>query len=118
MDIITEIAFDRTWGCLAADDDVDKWFESMELVMPSSIRASTIPWLASLFSIPLLGKMVMPSDKDPTGAGKILGIAKEIVRKRLEEEDPGAKRDMMGSFIRHGVSRRECVSEATLQMQV
>jgi len=61
-------------------------------------------------------KFVMPSENDPIGAGKLLRIAKDIVQKRFDEENPGAKRDMMGSFIRHGVTRTEAVSEATLQM--
>jgi len=116
MDIITDIAFGRPWGCLVKDEDVDEWFRSMELVMPTAIRASTIPWMAYLFSVPIVGKMVMPSEKDLTGAGRMLGIAKEIVYNRFAQPEPGADRDMMGSFIRHGLTRSEAVTEATLQM--
>jgi hypothetical protein len=116
MDVITDIAFGDPWGCLIHDDDVYKWFASMELQLPSAMRASTLPWLADLFAIPVLAKFVMPSENDPIGAGKLLRIAKDIVQKRFDEENPGAKRDMMGSFIRHGVTRTEAVSEATLQM--
>lgn len=116
MDVITDIAFGNPWGCLLHDEDIDKWFESMELQMPIAMRASTIPWLADLFSIPIFGKMVMPSENDPLGAGRLLKIAKDIVKSRFEEEDPGAKRDMMGPFIWHGITRTDAVSEATLQM--
>jgi hypothetical protein len=116
MDVITDIAFGTPWGCLVHDEDIDGWFESMQSQLPRAIRASTIPWLADLFSIPIFGKLVMPSENDPIGAGKLLKIAKDIIKSRFEEEDPGAKRDMMGSFIRHGVTRKEAVSEATLQM--
>ena len=116
MDVTTEISFGEPWGCLAKDEDVDKWFESNEEILPNGIMFSTIPWMASLFSIPVVGRLVMPSDKDPTGAGKLLGVIKEIVRKRFELDDREQKRDMMGSFIRHGITKTEAVSEASLQM--
>jgi hypothetical protein len=43
-------------------------------------------------------------------------IVKEIVNKRFSISDHGQRRDMMGSFIRHGITKTEAVSEATLQM--
>jgi hypothetical protein len=116
MDVITDIAFGQTWGCLSKDEDVGKWFQSFELIMPNAIRASTIPWVASLFNLPIIGKLVMPSDKDAIGAGRLLGILKVVVEKRFEREDPGEARDMMGSAIRNGLTKSEAVSEATLQM--
>jgi hypothetical protein len=72
MDFTTDIAFGSPWGCLAKDEDVDKWFESADLLLPNVIMVSTIPWLARLFSIPVIGRLVMPSDKDMTGAGRLL----------------------------------------------
>lgn len=116
MDITTEISFGEPWGCLTKDEDVDKWFESSEQILPNAIMFSTIPWMASLFSIPIIGRLVMPSDRDPIGPGKLLGVIKEIVRKRFEPDDREQKRDMMGSFILHGITKTEAVSEATLQM--
>ena len=41
---------------------------------------------------------------------------KEVVRRRFELKDHEQKRDMMGSFIRHGISREDVVAEAALQM--
>jgi hypothetical protein len=58
----------------------------------------------------------MPSDKDETGPGRLLGICKEIMRERFASQDPGGERDMLGSFIRHGLSQKDAVTEATLQM--
>ncbi|KUJ10427.1 cytochrome P450 [Mollisia scopiformis] len=116
MDVITDIAFGRSWGCLIADDDVFKWFESLEIIMPNAIKASTIPWLSSLFDIPFLKKLVAPSEKDKIGPGKLIAVAKEIAQKRFAEENPGRHRDMMGSFIRHGINPTNAASEAILQI--
>jgi hypothetical protein len=116
MDVITDIAFGRPWGCLIHDNDVDKWFESMELQMPLALRTSTIPWINDMFRIPIIGNLVMPSEDDPVGAGRLLKVARDIIKDRFAEENAGAKRDMLGSFIRHGVTKTEAVSEAVLQM--
>jgi hypothetical protein len=72
MDFTTDIAFGTPWGCLANDEDVGKWFESATVVLPIVIMVSTVPWLAKLFSIPIVGKFVGPSEKDKTGPGRIL----------------------------------------------
>lgn len=72
MDVTTDIAFGQCWGCLAKDEDVDDWFASAELLLPNAIMVSTIPWLAKLFQVPVIGRLVMPSDKDKTGAGRLL----------------------------------------------
>jgi hypothetical protein len=72
MDFTTDIAFGSPWGCLAQDEDVGKWFETSELLLPNVIMVSTIPWLAKLFAIPIIGRLVMPSDKDQTGAGRLI----------------------------------------------
>ncbi|KAH8654015.1 pisatin demethylase [Tricladium varicosporioides] len=116
MDVITDISFGQTWGCLDTDSDVADWFKTQETVMPAAIQISTIPWLAKLLRIPFVGKMVMPSDKDEKGAGKLLGIAKSIVEKRFATKGHEDWRDMMGSFIRRGVTKEEAVTEAGLQI--
>jgi hypothetical protein len=79
MDVLTDISYGHPWGCLATDEDVGKWFEDAELLLPNVIMVSTIPWLARLFAIPVIGRLVMPSDKDKTGAGRILGQVKDLL---------------------------------------
>jgi hypothetical protein len=83
----------------------------MEQFLPIANRTATITWIANsfLFSIPFVRKMIMPSDKDEIGPGKLVGITKGLVRKRLALEDPGHARDMMGAFIRFGVNEKDLV---------
>jgi hypothetical protein len=42
MDIISDLAFGRTWGCLEQDKDVDEWFRSIEAYLPVVATLSTI----------------------------------------------------------------------------
>jgi hypothetical protein len=72
MDTTCEIAFGKPWGCLTRDEDVDKWFECAEAVLPNAIMFQTLPWMARLFSIPVIGRTFMPSEKDATGAGRLI----------------------------------------------
>ena len=72
MDVTTDIAFGRCWGCLAKDEDIDKWFESNEILLPNAIMVSTIPFMAKFFRIPIIGRLVMPSEKDKTGVGRLI----------------------------------------------
>jgi len=115
MDVTTDIAFGHTWGCLTKDDDVDKWFGSNERFLPAAIMFSTIPWQAKFFSIPIIGRMVLPSDKDPVGSERALGVIKDVVRQRLATDDHEKKQDMMASFFRHGVTETEAVTEAVTE---
>jgi hypothetical protein len=43
MDVTSDFAFGHRWGCLPGDEDVNKWFESNEIVIPNAIMFSTIP---------------------------------------------------------------------------
>ncbi|EHL03048.1 putative Pisatin demethylase [Glarea lozoyensis 74030] len=58
--------------------------------------------------------MVMPSDKDEMGPGKLLRNIKNVVNERYGNKIQ--KRDMLGSFIRHGLTKSELVSETSLQI--
>lgn len=98
-------------------DDVAKWFENFELVIPKAVKSSAVtPWLSDLMRISILRRLVLPSQNDETGPSKLVALLREIVDKRLSEKGPGKHRDLMGSFIRHGVSQADLVSEATLSM--
>lgn len=72
MDVTSDIAFGRAWGCLEKDEDVDKWFTGNEIVLPKGILVSTIPWLTRFLAIPVIGRLVMPSESDPNGAGRLI----------------------------------------------
>ncbi len=114
MDIIADISFGHTWGCLREDDDVEGWFESFEMNLPFAFRASAIPWIQSFFNIPFIAKLIFRSDKDEFGPGKMLGIVKQILDKRFAEEDPG----YAGGIHSPWTGKTQLVTEVSLQMYV
>jgi len=115
MDVITELAFGHSWGCLPRDEDVGSWFESNEKMLPRGIMFSSIPWLAKVFLIPAIGRLFLPSETEAVGSGRLIKVLKDAVDKRFATEDYDQKSDIMGSFIRHGItSKQEAVTEASL----
>ena len=99
------------------------------------VLLGAFPWLANVFfAYPF--KLLLPSDKDTVGLGKLIGfvvsfpphqdqliltyvcpirIAKEVAAQRFGP-DKKVKKDMVGSFVRHGLTEREIRGEILMQM--
>jgi len=58
---------------------------------------------------------LLPSEKDQLGLGKVMGIAKQVVGERFGRNKK-IQNDMLGSFIRHGLTQKEAESETLVQI--
>ncbi|KAH8879491.1 pisatin demethylase [Thozetella sp. PMI_491] len=114
LDVISNLAFGDAFGFLKSDTDLYDYCKIFEEQMPSIILTTVYPWLVNVLQWPII-KNAMPSEKDPLGFGKFIGIAKEAANKRYM---PNAKmqKDMLGSFMAHGLTRDEAESETLLQI--
>lgn len=54
-----------------------------------------------------------PTDKD--GMGAMMGMAKRAVSERYGS-DPKVEQDMLGSFVKYGLTQQEAESEAMVQV--
>ncbi|PKS11176.1 hypothetical protein jhhlp_002937 [Lomentospora prolificans] len=139
LDVISNVAFGEPFGFLESDSDVHRYIQTTEENLPAIILVSVLPWLNGALQSPLL-KSLLPSEKDPIGLGKIIGcvfsvpglpfslihwyltdpavlcrIAKKVVAERFGP-DRKVQRDMLGSFIAHGLTQREAESETLVQI--
>ncbi|CRG91690.1 Alpha-galactosidase 3 [Talaromyces islandicus] len=114
LDVISAVAHGKPFGYLDADTDLYDYIKLTEKAIPAFMVITILPWLMSLFQWGIF-KALLPSDKDPIGFGKIMGITKEVVNARFRQ-DPKHGRDMLDSFIRHGLTQHEAVSEGILQI--
>ncbi|EXJ92137.1 hypothetical protein A1O3_00687 [Capronia epimyces CBS 606.96] len=114
LDIIGDIGFGRAFGYLDEDKDMFSYISTTEATIPMIILVGAFPWLAKVVQSPLL-KAFLPKDTDAYGLGKIMGLAKQVVTERFQ---PDAKphMDMLGSFIRHGLSQEDAESETMVQI--
>ena len=74
MDVISDVAFGEPFGDLEADADNYSYIKIMEQFLPALMVLTTLPWLNNITQSKLLRKY-MPSDKDPSGLGKLLRYA-------------------------------------------
>ncbi|ORY57504.1 cytochrome P450 [Pseudomassariella vexata] len=115
MDVISKLAFGEQFGCLRTDSDYTGFITSVRSTLPRIGMLTDHPWLRAIFFSRLFLKYFGPKISDPTGVGKMMGVAHELVVKRFE---PGAKdeKDMMGTFICHGMTQDDCEAEALLMI--
>jgi cytochrome P450 len=114
LDIIAAVAFGGVFGFLEGDEDVFKYIETTENTIPAMILCASFPWLANVFQSPLLASM-MPKSTDSYGLGRIMGAARDVVAKRFEP-DAKSEMDMLGSFLRHGLTQEDAETEVMVQI--
>ncbi|KAK2758974.1 hypothetical protein FQN54_003072 [Arachnomyces sp. PD_36] len=121
MDTMSHLCFGQPIGFVETDSDVSNFLQGAQRIVSIAQHLSIIPEITTLTdciqSLPWLGKMLTVSAGDKTGFGMILGIARKIVNERFESKEPGeVKRDILGSFIRHGLSQKPAELEIIITL--
>ncbi|KAH6628872.1 cytochrome P450 [Chaetomium tenue] len=116
LDSISKIAFGEEFGLVEAERDIHGHIEALNDAAPAAVTIAAVPHLRAIFASDLVLKLIGPSPKDKKGLGRIMATGKAIVRKRFAQEDAKDQQDMLGSFMRHGLSQRKCETEALIQI--
>ncbi|CZR65017.1 related to pisatin demethylase (cytochrome P450) [Phialocephala subalpina] len=114
LDVISDVSYREPFGFLEADADLHDYIKEAEKVLPAALMVTIFPVLNWVLQLSIL-KAALPSEKDPLGMGKIIGITKEVVAERFRENKK-VQRDMLGSFIAHGLNQEDAESETLLQV--
>ncbi|KAK0671676.1 putative cytochrome P450 E-class, group IV [Cercophora samala] len=87
----------------------------VEKQAPKSVPVQSVPISRWLFGSAFVLNMIGPKATDKEGIGALMGLARKLVGERFGEgaED---RKDMLGSFVRHGLSQRECEAEVLVQI--
>ncbi|KAK4464346.1 cytochrome P450 [Cladorrhinum samala] len=114
MDVISAVAFGEPFGMLIEDRDIGGFIRSSEegLRIGNAMMALGLSWLAQS---PGLGKLLGPKPTDQKGFGAMMRACFDVVGDRVSKPDTG-RRDMMASFIRHGVLGDDLKSEVLEQL--
>ncbi|TLS26464.1 hypothetical protein PpBr36_05515 [Pyricularia pennisetigena] len=114
LDVISALSLGKPFGDLASDSDRHGYMKATEqaFVYLNTLAASPF---ASVMQIPLVYKLVGPQESDRTGVGKIVSLARQNLEERLRH-DTKEKSDMVASFVRHGLSFEELVTEGQFQI--
>jgi len=115
LDVISSIGFGRPFGMLAADADVDNIIASSEeaLVVGNVFMALG---LGRLRQAPVIGRLLCADPRDASGFGRMLGLCYGWASERWARRADDKRRDMLASFIRHGLTEDELKTEAIQQI--
>ncbi|KAK4672007.1 hypothetical protein QC764_610690 [Podospora pseudoanserina] len=120
LDSISRIAFGHEADFeMVLTEGADKhgvdYLGLVERHAPKSVAISSAPLLRGLFANDLTLKLIGPKATDKAGLGLLMRLARMLVGERFGEgaED---RKDMLGSFVRHGLSQRECEAEVLIQI--
>ncbi|KDN60126.1 hypothetical protein CSUB01_02785 [Colletotrichum sublineola] len=114
LDVTSDLAFGKPFGFMETDSDVYKYIKTTEESLPVFVATTVYPWVIRLFASPLF-RPLLPSEKDRQGFGKVMGIAKKAAAERFGP-DRKVQRDMLGSFVAHGLTQEEAESKIILQI--
>lgn len=114
VDAISSVAFGKTIGDLDQDDDCFSYIHTTEKHLPVIGLVGVFPWLIKIIRSPLLRKVIR-TDADAMGLGKIVEFARETVAERFGPNKLILK-DMLGSFISHGLTQTEAEGESLIQI--
>ncbi|KAK3685320.1 cytochrome P450 [Podospora appendiculata] len=114
LDVISHLAFGAPFGYLVQDDDVYDYIKMTAAVIPAMLVLANVPTLANVLQSRLF-RGLLPKASDKVGFGAFIGVANKVVAERFEP-DAASRPDMLGSFIRHGLTQPEASGEALLQV--
>ncbi|KND88036.1 Pisatin demethylase [Tolypocladium ophioglossoides CBS 100239] len=114
LDVISSLAFGKAFGYMEADQDKFRYIETTGKTVYILVSTTLIPGVITMLQSPYL-KWIIPSVKDMGGIGEVIKLAEEVVAERYGD-DRIVKRDMLGSFVAHGLSQKDTEAEALVQI--
>lgn len=117
-DIVSKVSLDAKFHDLRDDNDNFGYINEVETMFPNIFCTSCIPRVIDFCTKIGLMKVFKPQANARLGFGKILAITREQVDKRFDAEKNVIedKPDMLGSFLRHGLTREDAEQESVLQL--
>jgi hypothetical protein len=120
-DIMSKLSFDYKFRDLESDADQWGYIAELEALFPNITWTATVPgFLMFMTRLGLLQKLAAAGDGS-MGMAKVKAVAFEQVGKRFDGDGKprsDGTRDMLGSFIRHGLTREEAKQESLLNLRV
>ncbi|KAM7221223.1 pisatin demethylase [Rhypophila decipiens] len=114
MDVLSDVAFSERFGFVERDEDLWKYIKTLEDNFPAMMVFSALPWVVDVMRWKIF-RALMPGEKDLFGLGRMIAVSNKVVAKRFGA-DKETVRDMLGSFIKNGLTQEEAESETMLQI--
>ncbi|KAL2192788.1 cytochrome P450 monooxygenase [Corynascus similis CBS 632.67] len=116
LDSISKIAFGEEFGVIQKKRDIQGYLEALETAVRGIVIPGVVPYIRAILMSKLVLSFIGPTSEDKKGVGLLMGIGKPIVAKRFAQANAKDQEDMLSSFIRHGLTQRECELESIIQI--
>ncbi|KAM7205433.1 cytochrome p450 [Naviculisporaceae sp. PSN 640] len=119
LDSFTKLAYGKPMGFMAADSDLYSYMAILEQSVPAIMLFGEWPILGKIFLNDWVLKLIGPKPTDKKGLGVVMGIAQEVVNERwndYNEKGGQLKKDMLGAWMKAGLTKDECETEVPFQM--
>ncbi|KAK0634141.1 cytochrome P450 [Immersiella caudata] len=115
IDSVTELAYGEPFGYLEANEDLFGFNKQVdEMTKPLAVMIDT-PVLRTMVNSPLAPHL-MPKNTDKDGMGRLVALGQEFVAKHFAAGPSSSSNDMVGSFMRHGLSQSQIEAECVVQV--
>jgi cytochrome P450 len=116
LDVLSTIAFGgRPFGFMAANDDLWDYDKLLQMFYPVMQVVCHHALPRKLLQMPGVRDVTTPKHTDKTGVGALLAVAHKAVAERYGS-DAKVQNDMLGHFVKKGLSQKQCEAEAFLQV--
>ncbi len=115
---ISLLAFNDKFNNLKDDTDHHGYIQEVETLFPNMICASMVPGLMEFLTRTGVPPLFNPADNQKLAFGKVMKVVSTQINSRLDAQDnfKAAYSDVMGSFIRCGMSQQELEQEIITEM--
>ncbi|OAR03043.1 hypothetical protein LLEC1_04273 [Akanthomyces lecanii] len=119
IDTITHLCFGKPMGFVESDSDEHNFIAAIEMQLPIVQHFSVLLVLNKILrwasAVPWVRGLVVPSSADKTGIGVIMGLSRQVIDDRLNESEK-PRPDMLGSFLKRGLSPDEAEMEISITL--
>ena len=119
MDVISKASFDSKFHDLRDDNDNYKYIEEIENLLPNVTWTAVVPGFVKFMTDIGVLQWAAKFADGSFGVEKVKRVAFAQVDKRFEEDGTPKeemRKDMLGSFIRRGLSRERAKEESILNL--
>ncbi|KAM7208157.1 cytochrome P450 [Naviculisporaceae sp. PSN 640] len=114
LDSVTALAYGEPFGYIEANMDLFGFNKQVDdMTKPMAVMIDT-PVLRTLVKSPL-APHIMPKVTDKNGMGRLIALGQEFVAKHFAG-NLAEFNDMVGSFMRHGLTQAQCEAECVVQV--
>ncbi|RKU45312.1 hypothetical protein DL546_007167 [Coniochaeta pulveracea] len=114
LDVISNLAFGSKLGYVRDDADTYGYIKTTQQTVPFLMTTCLMPTVVAIIQSPKL-KWLLPDAENMVGIGTVMKMARDAVDRRFGPKAE-IRRDMLGSFVAHGLTQQEAYGECIAQI--